>query len=343
MTAQPLRLLLVAAAATGLVACSTADEQETPAPHYPLTLEVQENPLLNPEAPSSPAPAPAAPAPTPAAVPAASPAGTTTRAPITTISSLAAFTLDYQYGEAPSHGSMAATKGIDGQWSSSGTWPTTAAENDADVSWYAHTAGTFQPGASPYITFTVDENAATQKDLLVAKTSGRYSATGGNLNFTFDHACTALRFLVKKATNLEDYTLTITNVQLCNVINSGQYYYDTAAWVLGTTRSSYTLYSGSARALGTTDYEALDASDAPYLFIIPQTLTPWDHETDLAAATTQTYVQITCAITEDGTDVFSGTAYIPFAATLTAGYQHDVRINIGKNSLYSASNTKIIQ
>lgn len=76
--------------------------------------------------------------------------------------------------------------------------------------------------------------------------------------------------------------------------------------------------------------------------MIPQTLTAWDTTTDIASTTTQTYLQLACTITKDGTTVYSGTAYIPFRATLAAGMQHDVKINIGKNSLYSAPNTRII-
>ena len=74
--------------------------------------------------------------------------------------------------------------------------------------------------------------------------------------------------------------------------------------------------------------------------MIPQTLTAWNHVTDIATATAQTYIEIECTIT--GATSFSGTAYIPFGATLAAGKQHDVKINIGKNSLYSSANTKII-
>ena len=311
---------MIALAAACFVACSTDEEKETTVTRYPLTIEVQENPLVNPGAPAN---------------------VKTTRAAITTTSTLTTFSLDYQYGDAPSHGSMTATKGIDSRWSS-GTWPGTAVENDNTVNWYAYTAGTFISGANPYTNFTVEENAATQKDLLVAQTSGRYSDTGGNLNFTFDHVCTALCFYVKKATNLADYTLSITNVRLCNVINNGQYDYATASLTLGSRRSSYTLYDGTAKTLGISDYEPLDASDAPCLFMIPQTLTSWDGTTAITSTNAQTYIQITCIITKDESNVYSGTAYIPFAAILTAGYQHDVKLNIGKNSLYSSANTKII-
>lgn len=325
MTTHLLRRFFVAAAAVGCVACSNDDGPEPTVARYPLTIEVKENPLVNPETPAN-----------------------ATRAAITTTESLTAFTLDYQYGSEPSHGSMTATKGNDSNWASSDTWPTKAAENDDAVSWYAYTAGTFVTGTEPYINFTVDENAAAQKDLLVAKTNSKYSDTGGNVTFTFDHACTALRFYVKKATNLANYTLTITKVRLCNVVSQGRYDYTSSAWTPGSSHSSYTLYDGTAKTLGTTDYEALDASDAPYLFLIPQVLTAWDATTGPPSDSPEggepsVYLQITCAITKGSSNIYSGTAYIPFGAILEKGYQHDVKINIGKNSLYSGANTKIIQ
>lgn len=285
----------------------------------PLTIEVAENPMLNPDKAAD---------------------ARATRAAITTTSTLSGFNINYVYGSVPYTGSTTATKSTEGKWTSGGFWPT-ASET---IDWYASSDGTFHEPSNPYINFTVEENASTQKDLLVAKTPAKYDDNSGKVTFTFDHACTALRFYVKKATNLKDYTLSITNVQLCNVVKTGQYYYGTASWTLGSSRSSYTLYDGTAKTLGTTDFEALDASDKPYLFMIPQTLTSWDGTTPIASATAQTYIQITCTIAKDGSNEYEydGTAYIPFGATLTAGYQHDVKINIGKNSLYSGPNTKII-
>ena len=329
MNAYKLFCVLLSAAA--ITACSSDDngitEPLTPNPEptlLPLSIEVAENPMVNPEAPAE---------------------ARATRAAIATIALLSKFSINYEYGAAHSTNgtSLTATKSEEGKWTSTAVWPV----GDETINWYAASDGTFllteNENKYPYTSFTVEECAANQKDLLVAKTSAKYSDADGNITFTFDHACTALRFMVKKATNLADYTLSITSVRLCNVINQGQYFYDTASWTLGSSRSSYTLYSGSAKTLGTTDYEALDASSTPYLFMIPQTLTAWDHETDIATATAQTYIQISCTITKDASNVFSGTAYIPFGATLTAGMQHDVKINIGKNSLYSSANTKIIQ
>ena len=69
---------------------------------------------------------------------------------------------------------------------------------------------------------------------------------------------------MKKATNLNDYTLTLTSIQLCNVVNQGKYNFtDTdTPWTLGNTRSDYTLYSGSGSdmlSLGSDNYTLLNA------------------------------------------------------------------------------------
>lgn len=314
------KLLIIALTAGCFVACSSGDDIDMinngQAQALPLTITVTENPLINPDAPSQ---------------------APTTRAAITTSSTLESFSLDYQYDGAEEllHGSNNVKK-VDGKWEA-GYWPTT----DYPVDWYAHSQGSFNEGIDPYISFTMEGSAFDQKDLLVAKASGTWSGTSGNISINFDHACTALRFYVKKATNINDYKLQITNITLCNVINKGKYYYSNSSWTLVDSRANYTLYQGSAMELGSTEYIALGASNAPYLFMIPQPLNPWDTQTDISSATGQTYIEITCTITNNQSFSYKGKAYIPFAATLAAGYQHDVKINIGKNSLYSSANNKI--
>lgn len=317
-----IKVFFFSLAVAGIAACSGDDDDPVTGglqQPLPLTITVDENPLLNPDA-SSQAPA--------------------TRTAITTTASLTAFTLDYQYirsGELQS-GNNHVTKDVNGNWSA-GYWPISAADN-TPVSWYAHTDGTIVNQTDPYLNFAVEELATSQKDLLVASASGYKAETGGRLTLTFDHACTALRFYVKKAKNLDDHTLTVTSIKLCNVVKDGRYYFRTSSWTPGSTRTLFTLYEGTGMTLGSTDYTPLNAHEDDYLFIIPQTLTAWDTTTAIASAGNQTYIQLQCSI--DGGSTYSGLAYIPFAATLEAGMQHDVTINIGKNSLYSGPNTKII-
>lgn len=322
-----IQLMFVLLAGLTFGACSNDDNElaSQQPKSYPLIIEVTENPLVQDGEENG-----------------------TTRAAITDNSTLTGFNMSYVYGSEASSDPITATKGSEGKWSSTGSWPSDAVSSNAKVTWYAYTGGTFNltddTPKLPYINFTVEESAASQKDLLVATASGTSSGTGGNLSFTFDHACAALRFWVKKSKNLNDYTLNISEVVLCNVVKQAKYYYGTGWNDLSSDRSVYTLYSGSAQTLGSADYIAMDGGTPSYLFLIPQTLTAWNHTTAIASATTQTYLEITCTITNisTSTQVYNGTAYIPFGATFAKGTKYDVKINIGKNSLYSGPNTKII-
>ena len=300
------------------VSCSNDnDEPEPPQPEpeqsFPLTIEVTENPMIIDGAANS----------------------KVRKTDITTSATFDAFTMNYVYGTSHATGSVSATKDGEGKWTSTGSWPSEARYSDDVVNWYAYTSGTFNKNSGdPYIGFTVDNNVANQKDLLVATASGTYSETGGNLALTFDHACSALRLWVKKSKNLDAYTLSISSIVLKKVVNQGKYYYGTGEWTLTESSADYTLFSGSAQTLGSTDYIPLDGGTPTYLFMIPQTLTAWDPTGVLG----NTYLEIVCSINGGA----SQTAYIPFAATLAKGTQYNVKINIGKNSLYSGPNTKVI-
>ena len=74
--------------------------------------------------------------------------------------------------------------------------------------------------------------------------------------------------------------------------------------------------------------------DGDYLFFIPQELTAWNPTGALGG----TYLEIVCTIKLGESTVYNGTAYIPFGTAdgkpFLKGKKHDVKINIGKNSLY---------
>lgn len=294
-----------------------------PEQSFPLTIEVTENPMIIDGAANN----------------------NVRKTDITTSATFDEFTMNYVYGTSYSTGSVSATKDGEGKWTSTDGWPLT----EETVYWYAYTGDTppttnnkFYPNSgNPYLDFTVDNDVANQKDLLVATASGTYSDTGGNLALTFDHACAALRLWVKKSKNLDAYTLSISSIVLKHVVKQGKYYYGTGEWTLTTNDAdytNYTLFSGSAQTVESTDYIPLDGGTPVYLFMIPQTLEAWNPTGDLG----NTYLELACSITKGGTPVYSGTAYIPFAATLAKGTQYNVKINIGKNSLYSGPNTKVI-
>lgn len=316
---------MIALVAATLGACSSEDNElvpQQPATQQPstqpearpLTITVSETPFINPDDQSG---------------------SRGTRAAITTTSTLTAFKMDYvyTYGESRvTNGDKApiiATKTVDNAWSISTGWPYT----DNTVNWYAYTnfsnTYSFNVGSDAsgdYIHFTVVDDPSSQKDLLVAKISDTWAHSGGNLSLTFDHACAALHFKMKKAKNLSDYTLTVSNVVLHNVVNAGDYYFGSQSWTLGATTSDYTLFSGSAE-LDKKDFTPMAESD-PYLFLIPQTLTPWDPSGALSNA----YLEITFSGYDDH-------GYIPFSATIAQGYQYDININIGKNVVFKNDGT----
>lgn len=317
------KLIYVLLAGLAFTACSNEDQavQQPQKQSRPLTIEVTENPLVQDGEEGS----------------------NSNRAAI--VSSLTSFKLDYVYTKGATlytngEGYAYSATNTSGTWSTSGIWPESGGDNT--VYWYAYTDGTFNQTEDanklPYINFTVEEAAASQHDLLVATASGTYSGTDGKLSFTFDHACSALRFYVKKSTNINDKTLTVSSIVLKNVIKDGKYYYGTQSWTLGTTSTDYTLLS-SSQTLASDSYVLLNGSeDDSYLFLVPQTLTAWDHVTAIASATTQSYLEVTCSINGGA----SQTAYVPFGTTLVGGKKYDVKINIGKNSLYSGPNTLLI-
>ena len=300
-------------------ACSSDSDEPVGQPaakSYPLAIEVTENPLIADGEESA----------------------NSNRAAITTTSTLSSFKLDYVYNTSTySDPSLSASKTAAGEWTTEGTWPYT----EETVNWYAYSDGTFNltedSNKDPYISFQADENSSATKDLLVSTASGTYSGTNGKLTFAFDHATAALLIQVKKASNISSNTLTITSMRICNIIKVGKYFFGTSSWELQTERTSYTVYSGTAKTIGDSFVTLMDG-DAPYIFVIPQTLTEWDLTTAIADATTQSYIELECSI--DGGA--SQTAYIPFGATFVKGKKHDVKINIGKYSLYSGPDTKVI-
>ena len=248
-------------------------------------------------------------------------------------------------------GNKTATKKETGKWISDEYWPgldTSEGEN-ITVNWYAYTDGEFDLSDDsqnrPSLDFTVAEEPVSQLDLLTSKTSNTYANCNGYLFFAFDHACAALRFYVKKAKNMSDYSITVSDAWLCNVVKEGEFYFDDNSWILRTEKGvqNHPLYRDKGKttlSLDDATYQPLDPYEDPYLFLIPQTLTSWDASSNTGGC----YIKVKCQIirTADSYLVHNGDVYIPFSGILAKGYQYDVNINIGKNSLYKSDGTKII-
>ena len=177
-------------------------------------------------------------------------------------------------------------RGSDGKWiptptnGGGNTWPVM---DDTSVSFYAHTAGSFNyfnyNGGNRYISFNSEEASGFQNDLLLSKiTNVTYSGTGGVIWFMFDHACAAVEFNIQitnklKSEKLNGGSLTVDSVKLKHIASGGDCYYSAGSgnhigeWKNLRDYTNYTL-TQAAMTVGT------DAQPLPCntMFIIPQTL-----------------------------------------------------------------------
>ncbi|MCK8621370.1 fimbrillin family protein [Prevotella sp. E13-27] len=286
----------VALTAGLLTACSSDDEQKQEPPVRHISVEVNQRPMTSDD-----------------------PAGarsTDTRSAITTTETFSAFSMRGIYSNLTSEYSV--SKSNDTWTVTPNTWPG-GTENNNTTPFYAFSQGEFQwNNGDPYISFSIDENASTQHDLLVAKNSVAYSDHDGKVPLTFDHACAALAFNVfmskTLSTNLAGKTLTVSSIMLKNVSNTGKYYFETPEWGDVSGSADYTLNNSDMNI--TTDPQALSSN---YLFVIPQ-----------SCGTTDTYLDVTYTISGQT----KKSATIPLSENWEAGKQHTINIKLG---------TKLIQ
>ena len=282
-----------------LTACSSDDEQKQAPPVRHISVEVNQRPMNSDD-----------------------PAGarsTDTRSAITTTETLSKFYMRGIYSNLTSEYSV--SKSNDTWTVTPDTWPEddfgNTAPNETKVPFYAFTDGTdgtfYANSGTPYISFTIAENASTQHDLLVAKNTVSYNDHQGKVPLTFDHACAAVAFNVQITKTLKTKlgtTLTVNSIVLRNVSNSGKYYFGTSTWGDVSGSAYYTLTSGNI----TVDTEA-QALSSNYLFVIPQTRA--------VNGTTGTYLEINYTLSG------SKQATIPLAVDWVAGSKYTINIKLG--------------
>lgn len=290
----------VALTAGLLTACSSDDEQKQEPPVRHISVEVSERPMASDD-----------------------PAGarsTNTRSAITTTETFSAFSMRGIYNSLTTEYTVSKSGGI---WTvAPDTWPG-GSENNNTTPFYAYTDGTFYSNnGTPFIDFTVAENASTQYDLLVATNSVAYNDHNGTVPLIFDHACAALAFNIFMSNtlngNLKEKTLTVNSIVLKNVFNKGKYYFgttfDKSTWSVDVSSSAnYTLYSSSGMVITTTPQEL--SSD--YLFMIPQERA--------ANGTDGTYLEISYTVLgQEGR-----TANIPLTVNWKKSTQYTIDIKLG--------------
>ncbi len=250
----------------------------------------------------------------------------TTRAAITTTQTLGDFTMKGVYDGSKLTPEYHVEKSTDGKWPVvPNTWPLPPSDDDKKVQFYAYTNGTFYSNSgTPFIDFTVLEDASKQYDLLVATNSVAYNDHKGTVPLTFDHACAALAFNIFMSKTLSDKlqlegkTLTVNSngIVLKNVFNKGNYNFDTtfdkSTWSNVSGSANYTLNNSDMNI--TIDPKELSSN---YLFMIPQTRA--------ANGTDGTYLEIRYTVSGQERT----TATIPLTVNWEKSTQYTINIKLG--------------
>lgn len=293
-----------------MAACSNDDNSETTSQKRPLVITVTETPMNDESAA----------------------ARTATRGTIVDNTNFSSFGM--RYGNEDTH-AYTVTK-------SAGVWSTFPAYGpEGTNTFYAFSNGTFQwNGGNPYINFTVDETINAQKDLVVAKSE---PITGNEVSLSFKHVLSAAQFEICKTAAMDDYTIVVNSVELCNVVYQGDYYYGTNSWTLSSNKTNYSLTNTSFTL--SKEAQPLNlASGNEYLFMVPQTLTPWD-KTAISGSTTGCYLRLNCKISKSGSykigdaDTF-GDAYLPISGELKQNTKHTITLRVG-TALRNASGNQV--
>ena len=261
-----------------LVACSSDDEPIVTPELRPLTVEITENDIVSTS--------------TPQQAPTRADAATTT-------ATLNSFSINYQ-------DSQYSFNKTNDEWSTA-TWPS-GVGNDVKIDFYAYNDGYLNWNSNdPYVSFDMDDNAFSQKDMLVAKNTVAFSDNGGKVALTFDHACAAVRFYIRKSV---DQTVSINSVELCGVLSKGDYHYNNSQWQSLSDSKNYTLTNTSSIEL-TTEKQLLPCG---YMFIIPQSK--------------EENMTLKVSYTVDG----NAKEYtFNLSGTWAAGHSYTININMGTN------------
>lgn len=187
------------------------------------------------------------------------------------------------------------------------------------------------------------------------------ASNGGKVVMDFKHALSQVVFKAKIAENQPQLKVEINSVKLDCFNGGGTFTFPAdgkdATWVPGNPyikNNPFPVYPASLGVKTVTDVtDAIWLSDETNsMMMIPQTLTPW--AVDVAETKTiaqaknaqQSYLTIECRMYQNGSllDGFTAgkwtTVYVPFGATLKAGYRHIFTLVFGGG--YDANGNQIL-
>lgn len=136
---------------------------------------------------------------------------------------------------------------------------------DAAATKYEIAAGAIFPS----LTYTIDADAAKQKDFVVAKLINQ-TKTNDAVKLAFTHALTQVNFSAKGKNDKLKYTITSIGIQ--GVANTGIYSFADGTWTASGVAGTYTYPTETDAVVQGADYKALDQKNGA-LMLMPQAMT----------------------------------------------------------------------
>gem|GEM_PF-2793334 len=218
-------------------------------------------------------------------------------------------------------------------------WPS---EDDATVSFYAVYPKDYtvvKDGSNYSLGFTIPQAVGSQHDLMVAKSQdvSYASTTDGAASLAFNHLLSQVSFQAQLAQAFTGWQVSVTGISICNVNSRGTYLYNDGSITPITpavVQNHPLVMAASPVVVNSTGSPVALTSTSDVALLMPQTLTAWDRTNETsgttAPATTGCYLAIACTITDaGGQQTFSGTTYVPLAATWQSGLHYNYLLQFG--------------
>lgn len=168
-------------------------------------------------------------------------------------------------------------KGSEGKWAAEGEkkfyWP-----SEGNVTFFAYSpvgeTGTVYtvPASSkgyPTITYTVNDNIASQSDFLIAQETGDGTTNKDGISLGFKHALTQIAFKLKGSDSNVEYS--VAKLVLKGIKNVGTYKWEAKEWEPATGTKDYTIEMGSAVTFVGDEENATELTgNDKVLMLIPQ-------------------------------------------------------------------------
>lgn len=185
--------------------------------------------------------------------------------------------------------------------------------------------------------FTVPADVSSQKDMMVASSLNVAKTANGAVPLTFRHILSQVTFQGRISDGYSGWQVSVRSLKLCNVNSRGTYSFgsDAIAPATPAVLQDYQLVMPEAPVVLTSTAESVPLTSASDVaMLMPQTLTAWDRTTESSGTarpyTSGCYLAIGCTITDtEGTQVFTGNAYVPLAAEWLPSYRYTYCLEFG--------------